>query len=286
MSSKFAASTPKSSVSKSIFNVFSPSTSDTKGSGSPLESALSSSPSSSSSSSSSSSVSSWFNDEVKKSKELIESATESSSSAESTSFWGYLVRAILIVLLLGFAGFNIFKEMGIITDDVLEFIRPVTDFGSNIIELVSKQFVSATSEGTRTGIDIVSGAAKSGVNVIEDQVTGKGIDRPGSNPADSVSDIHNLPVPSSGGGTAKQEAARARALTMNTGSQLDAEPIPLPDQASSVTQKGKISGKAGYCLVGEDRGHRGCVYVNESDTCMSGNIFPTKDKCINPSLRV
>lgn len=168
--------------------------------------------------------------------------------------------------------------MGLITDDILEFIRPVTEFGSSILASVSKQFVSTTSEGTRTGIDIVSGAAKSGVNVIEDQVTGKGISAP-------VSDDASM-VPSSGGGTAKQEAARARALTMKTGSQLtDLQPVPQPDDSLSVTQKGKISGKSGYCLVGEDRGNRSCIYVNESDTCMSGNIFPSKDKCINPSLR-
>jgi hypothetical protein len=62
--------------------------------------------------------------------------------------------------------------------------------------------------------------------------------------------------------------------------------IPEADDASSVTQKGKISGKAGYCLVVEDRGIRSCMKVGEGDTCMSGNIFPSKDKCINPSLRV
>lgn len=172
--------------------------------------------------------------------------------------------------------------MGLITDDVIEFIRPVTDFGSSILATVSKQFVSTTSEGTRTGIDIVSGAAKSGVNVIEDQVTGKGI------PKLSADDESVVPssVPSSGGGNAKQEAARARALTMKTGSQLVDSTVPQPDDSMSVTQKGTTSGKAGYCLVGEDRGHRSCIYVNESDTCMSGNIFPSKDKCINPSLRV
>lgn len=171
--------------------------------------------------------------------------------------------------------------MGLITDDILEFVRPVTEFGSNILATVSKQFVSTTSEGTRTGIDIVSGAAKSGVNVIEDQVTGKGISAPVSESDDpSV-------VPSSGGGTAKQEAARARALTMKTGSQpIELPPVPQPDDSLSVTQKGKTSGKSGYCFVGEDRGNRSCIYVNESDTCMSGNIFPSKDKCINPSLRV
>lgn len=177
--------------------------------------------------------------------------------------------------------------MGLITDDILEFIRPVTDFGSSILASVSKQFVSTTSEGTRTGIDIVSGAAKSGVNVIEDQVTGKGISAPVTD-SDDASMVPSSVVPSSGGGTAKQEAARARALTMKTGSQLIDLPqtVPQPDDSLSVTQKGKTSGKSGYCFVGEDRGHRSCIYVNESDTCMSGNIFPSKDKCINPSLRV
>jgi hypothetical protein len=185
---------------------------------------------------------------------------------------GYFVRFILVVVLLGFAGFNVFKEMGLITDDVVELTRPFMEWSSGILGSVSKQFVSTTSEGTRTGIDIVSGAAKSGVNVIDDQVTGKGLNA-------------SLVVPPSGGGNARQEAARATALTMKTGSQLTND-IPAPDDSLSVTQKGKTSVKAGYCFVGEDRGNRSCVYVNESDTCMSGNIFPSKDKCINPNLRV
>lgn len=180
-------------------------------------------------------------------------------------------------MLLGFAGFNVFKEMGLITDDVLEFTRPFVEWSTGILGSVSKQFVSTTSEGTRTGIDIVSGAAKTGVDIIDDQVTGRGLTNV------NVDDVSV--VPSSGGGTAKQEAARATALTMKTGSQLNYD-IPAPDDSLSVTQKGKTSGKAGYCFVGEDRGNRSCVYVNESDTCMSGNIFPSKDKCINPTLRV
>jgi len=50
---------------------------------------------------------------------------------------------------------------------------------------------------------------------------------------------------------------------------------------SSIQQKG---GK-GFCYIGEDKGIRVCAKVDESDTCMSGNIFPTKDMCINPNLR-
>ena len=264
----FANSKPPASASSSIFNIFSKN--DSKSSSTDLSSAASTT-----ASTKSSPVSSWFPEEVKKTTYTAsdsDSSSPDSSDSNSPSFMGYFVRFILVVVLLGFAGFNVFKEMGLITDDVVELTRPFMEWSSGILGSVSKQFVSTTSEGTRTGIDIVSGAAKSGVNVIDDQVTGNGLNA-------------SLVVPPSGGGNARQEAARATALTMKTGSQLNYD-IPAPDDSLSVTQKGKTSGKAGYCFVGEDRGNRSCAYVNESDTCMSGNIFPSKDKCINPNLRV
>jgi len=46
-----------------------------------------------------------------------------------------------------------------------------------------------------------------------------------------------------------------------------------------------ISGKDGYCYVGEDRGNRSCIKISHADKCMSGDIFPTSEICINPSLR-
>lgn len=47
----------------------------------------------------------------------------------------------------------------------------------------------------------------------------------------------------------------------------------------------QIRGKRGYCFIGEDNGIRSCVRVGLNDTCMSGNIFPSMDICINPNLR-
>jgi hypothetical protein len=61
--------------------------------------------------------------------------------------------------------------------------------------------------------------------------------------------------------------------------------IPLPDDAGSKTQASKSRGKSGYCYIGEDRGFRTCIEVGEADKCMSGDIFPSQDICINPSLR-
>tara|TARA_B110000008_G_C16973536_1_gene564882 strand:- start:3274 stop:3846 length:573 start_codon:yes stop_codon:yes gene_type:complete len=43
--------------------------------------------------------------------------------------------------------------------------------------------------------------------------------------------------------------------------------------------------KSGYCYLGTDRTYRSCVEVGASDECMSGQVFPTKDLCINPNLR-
>ena len=61
--------------------------------------------------------------------------------------------------------------------------------------------------------------------------------------------------------------------------------IPVPDDAGSRTQLSRASGKSGYCYIGEDRGFRSCIKVGEADMCMSGDIFPSQEICINPNLR-
>jgi hypothetical protein len=43
--------------------------------------------------------------------------------------------------------------------------------------------------------------------------------------------------------------------------------------------------KNGWCSVGTDRGIRSCVDIGYNETCISQDIYPTRDKCINPNLR-
>ena len=58
---------------------------------------------------------------------------------------------------------------------------------------------------------------------------------------------------------------------------------PKGDDSGSSIQMPK---KTGYCYIGEDKGgYRSCIYVGKRDTCMSGDIFPSIDICINPNLR-
>lgn len=56
----------------------------------------------------------------------------------------------------------------------------------------------------------------------------------------------------------------------------------LPDTSGSSVQLPK---RKGFCYIGSQDGNRTCLETNVNDTCMSGEIFPTMDVCINPSLR-
>ena len=55
------------------------------------------------------------------------------------------------------------------------------------------------------------------------------------------------------------------------------QPEPEPVRTSSLQQ--------GYCFIGKINDTRHCAKVNERTQCMSGDIYPTKDICINPNLR-
>ena len=43
--------------------------------------------------------------------------------------------------------------------------------------------------------------------------------------------------------------------------------------------------KKKYCYVGNLGGKRSCAEINESDKCISGDVFPSEQICINPNLR-
>jgi hypothetical protein len=67
---------------------------------------------------------------------------------------------------------------------------------------------------------------------------------------------------------------------------LEDEPSYSADDSYSAIQMSKTSSKSGWCFIGEDRGFRSCIRVGENEKCMSGDIFPSQEICVNPNLRV
>ena len=47
----------------------------------------------------------------------------------------------------------------------------------------------------------------------------------------------------------------------------------------------QIAKEDGYCYIGYDKDIRNCGEIYEGGICMSGEIFPTLEKCMFPTLR-
>jgi hypothetical protein len=123
--------------------------------------------------------------------------------------------------------------------------------GTEVVADAGKDVVGAVAEGTKKTVQMATTGAKTGINVAGGTLE-SGIDE-----LEKVLDIH---VRNGGAGIP-----------------------PTPDNSNSSIQKPQ---KSGYCYIGSEKGFRSCVYVGKNDTCMSGDIFPSKDICINPKLRV
>jgi hypothetical protein len=56
--------------------------------------------------------------------------------------------------------------------------------------------------------------------------------------------------------------------------------------ATVKQEEEKLLDEYGYCYIGTDRDIRSCVNIKPGDKCMSGKIFPRRDICVNPRLRL
>lgn len=181
--------------------------------------------------------------------------------------WSKIFKYFLIIIILAILGLNLFSYLGIATDFIAKITAPfLTLFGVAAAE-TTKTAVDVGATGIKAGADVVSGTANivagavtGGVNVLENTLS-NGITKNNLD-GNSITSIN-------------------KALD-NAQKEMD---VPRPDDTGSLIQRSKISGKTGYCFIGEDRGFRNCVSVTDNDQCMSGDIFPTREICINPNLR-
>jgi hypothetical protein len=78
-----------------------------------------------------------------------------------------------------------------------------------------------------------------------------------------------------------QQSTLNRALNTAQSQQPQQQDYQANEASSSINS----TGKAGWCYIGDDRGFRSCAQVGVNDTCMSGDIFPSQEICMNPNLR-
>lgn len=194
-------------------------------------------------------------------KSALDSTVEKTEEVSSGLPWDSIIRYGLIILILSFLGFNLFTFLGGATDKAGSVLAPLLNFfGYGAGETV-KQTTNVAAEGAKVAVDVAAGTIDDAVTLMQKSVGVKGAK------FNRIDDND----------TSTQDALnKAKKQTY---------PIPEPDDAGSATQQGKAPPKSGYCYIGEDRGFRSCIKIGEGDKCMSGDIFPSKEICINPSLR-
>ena len=185
---------------------------------------------------------------------------------------------LIIIIVLAILGFNVFYYLAAGTQEIHNLLAPILKlFGNTTID-VTKQVVS-------TGATGIAGTVNASANLIDTGLTS----------------VQNTVLQPQGASSVPKQAAlvaaqplqnvsNALATTINTAataannSHMLQEETPgvEPDYANSTIQTG---GQEGWCYIGTEDGYRSCAYVSASDKCVSGDIFPTSQICVNPKLR-
>jgi len=234
-----------------------------------------------------------FSDNFKFTPASSSSVTTSSSSSSSFSLGNMFSQTswttwILIVLLLSFLGINIFVYLAKGTQSVSDFIAPyIASFSGLFVRNVgdtTKQIVNTSATGSKAGIDITAGTITTGIDAVGSVIEGTStsgtqMGQPVSSTMMPKDNLQQNSLNNALNDATKQQqnsAASSHATESNT---------YIADDSYSSIQTNKSSSKSGWCYIGEEQGVRSCAQVGPNDQCMSGNIFPTSEVCVNPSLR-
>lgn len=218
----------------------------------------------------------------------------SSTTNDSSGFLNQLANIswitwIIIILILAFLGFNIFTYLAYGTQEIANIFGPITSRILSIFGNTTAQTIDVAAEGTKTAVNV---AADTSSELID---TTANIIETGLNKVQNTANVIRGNVESSK--LLKQDLTRAydnadimqnnalnRELNRTLPQKLETGQISYrEDDSDSNIQYG--NNKAGWCYIGNDKGIRACAEVGVNDQCMSEDIYPTQDICINPNLR-
>lgn len=176
--------------------------------------------------------------------------SNSSNLALSDSFVLFDFRTLIIIILLILVAMTYF---GI---NVMSIFGNAIQKGVDVASPAFSNFLSLVGYSTGTAInktaEIASNAATGGVEIAEG----------------ATQSIGNIIIGDKAVGHKKYGAPND----------------PLPDSPEDSIQKSLSSAKTKWCLVGEYQNKRGCIDLSESDKCLSGQVFPSEEMCLNPAL--
>jgi hypothetical protein len=178
-------------------------------------------------------------------------------SESGGSFKNVIIIVLTVILILSLLGINIFIIFGNGLQKLIDIFNPVVSKALSDLGYASGTVIDKSS-------DVLADASKVGIDIAHGTL-------------DSVGEL----------------LIKASGQAPGTGKNIDiainqpptvAPNQPNPDASTSPIQSAASSSKNQWCLVGEYNGARGCVSVTEQDKCMSGQVFPTQQMCLNPTM--
>lgn len=182
-------------------------------------------------------------------KKIADSASNVSSPMKGWIQWNTL-RYVFLIVILAVLGLNIFNYLGKTTDFITDLIKPLLEQISHFFGYTLTKTIDTSAKGAKVGVDVGAGVAK---------------------------DIVDLTLP--------QQEKEKKEISEEINKKPFKHQPPKPTNSAHIIQRGRHVSKGGACYIGEDRGFRSCIRVREGDKCMSGEVFPRMDICINPQLR-
>jgi hypothetical protein len=215
---------------------------------------------------------------------------------KSFLFW------FVIIILLALYGFNIFKYLAQGTDIITALISPFTYVIALLTGTTVKTIIQNISQGGQTLIAELSNffgalinffsqffsgslkvAEKTSVSAIDQLQSNIIKDKTNSAESKKSKQVVEEAEPEAEDTTLlkneRKLAERNREVSSEVKDTINkkekTDPVPL--QTSTLEH--------GYCYIGKNNNVRNCAKVSSKNKCMSGDIFPTMDLCINPNLR-
>lgn len=224
----------------------------------------------------------------------------------STSFFSNITWQtwLIVLLILTLIGFNVFYylEQGTITS--ISFVQKILDSIFTFLGETTKQTVETSSIGAKKGIDVLAESGTKGVDMVAD-TTVSAIDNVSDNLQTNNKQTNptnlskltkrniNTKVSDSNAPMGQQAKTSYHSVSKLSEDCEDVSKDSLDKALEDASRTHEVephdtyftSGKQGWCFIGEDRGVRSCSEIGVNDRCMSGDIFPTQQVCMNPNLR-
>lgn len=205
-----------------------------------------------------------------------------SSGDSSTGFFSGLANIslttwVIIFLILSFLGFNIFVYLAKGTQDISSFLAPFMEKIFGATANLTGQVVDVSAEGGKAVVGGTASAINAGLTSVQN-IT----------PNNASTSIQNQSVQNTiqqPDIMANNTLNKALNTSQNQGREGPNNEYQANESSSTLLQNGGTTGKSGWCYIGEEKGFRTCGEVTANDECMSGDIFPTHEICVNPNLR-